>query len=200
MKTLKLCSRIALFGLVLGSWSILTAQDQDTVRKQLLFDYGWKFHLGDASSPEGDFGYGIEASFAKAGEASGPAKVDFDDKDWRTLDLPHDWAVEQDFVNSKDEAVRDHGYKPIGRQFAKTTVGWYRRTFTVPKADSGKRIVVKFDGVFRDCVVWLNGHFLTRHLSGYSEFSEDITNYLKYGSKNVLVVRVDASQYEGWFY
>src|SRR5713101_2149561 len=171
-----------------------------TVREQLLLDFGWKFHLGDAASVDGDIGYGKEASFAKAAEASGPADPGFSDSTWRTLDIPHDWAVELEFVQSKEKMLHDHGFKPIGRQFPRTSIGWYRRSFTVPASDKGKRVAVKFDGVFRDCIVWLNGHFLGRNLSGYSEFSFDITDYLVYGVKNVLALRVDATQAEGWFY
>jgi beta-galactosidase len=169
-------------------------------REKLLLDFGWKFHLGDASDPKNDFDYGIQATFAKAGETAGAILPNFNDSTWRTLDLPHDWAVELDFTNVKDEDVKSHGYKPIGRQFAKSTVGWYRRAFFVPKEDEGRRLEVKFDGVFRDCIVWLNGHYLGNNLSGYSEFSYDITDYIRYGEKNVFVVRVDVSQYEGWFY
>jgi beta-galactosidase len=169
-------------------------------REQLLLDSGWKFHLGDASDPKNDFEYGIQATFAKAGETAGAIHPNFNDSTWRSLDLPHDWAVELDFVNVKDEDVKSHGYKPIGRQFAKSTVGWYRRTFFVPKEDEGRRMEVKFDGVFRDCIVWFNGHYLGNNLSGYSEFSYDITDYLRCGQKNAIVVRVDVSQYEGWFY
>jgi len=169
-------------------------------RQQLLFDFGWRFHLGDAASAEGDFGYGEHASFAKAGDAAGAARPEFNDSSWRKVNLPHDWAVELEFVNVNDEDVRSHGYKPVGRRFPKTTIGWYRRAFVIPEEDKGKRLTLKFDGVFRDCVVWLNGHFLGRNLSGYSEFSFDITDYLKYGGRNVVVLRVDASQYEGWFF
>lgn len=171
-----------------------------TAREQLLLDFGWKFHLGDAALAEGDFGYGKDASFAKAGEASGAARPDFNDSTWRTVNLPHDWAVELEFVHVDDKTLHDHGFKPIGRRFPKTSIGWYRRSFTIPKSDEGKRMTVKFDGVFRDCIVWVNGHFLGRNFSGYSEFSFDITDYLKFGQKNVLVVRVDATQAEGWFY
>ena len=171
-----------------------------SVREKLLLDPGWKFHFGDAASPKDDFGYGIELLFAKAGESGGAVSSDFDDSSWRTLDLPHDWAVELDFVKMNDENVMSHGFKPIGRQFPKTTSGWYRKSFFIPQTDEGKRLAVKFDGVFRDCKVWLNGHYLGNNLSGYSEFSYDVTDYINYGQKNVLVVRVDASQYEGWFY
>lgn len=171
-----------------------------SVREKLLMDVGWKFSLGDASSPEGDFGYGNGASFAKAGEGGGALSPSYNDSAWRTINLPHDWAVELDFVKNDDEDVMSHGYKPVGRQFPKTTIGWYRKSFTIPREDENRRLAVKFDGVFRDCTVWLNGHYLGRNLSGYSEFIEDITDYATYGGRNVLVVRVDASNYEGWFY
>jgi beta-galactosidase len=169
-------------------------------RERLLLDRGWKFHFGDASSPEGDFGYGVALLLAKAGESGGAVDPHFNDAGWRSIDLPHDWAVEQDFVNVKDENVESHGFKPIGRKFPKTTIGWYRRAFMIPKTDAGKRLAVTFDGVFRDSRVWLNGHYLGSNTSGYSGFSYDITDYINYGGNNVLVVRVDASQYEGWFY
>ena len=171
-----------------------------TARKIFLLDQGWKFHLGDASSPEGDFGFGLGQVFAKAGQTSGPGVPDFDDSSWRTVDLPHDWAVELDFVKSDNDVLDSHGFKPLGRQFPKTSIGWYRRSLKIPKTDEGKRITIKFDGVFRDCMVWLNGHFLGRNLSGYSEFDFDVSDYLNYGGKNVLVVRADATQAEGWFY
>jgi len=172
----------------------------ETVREKLLLDPGWKFHLGDASSPDGDFGFGLDKVFAKAGETSGPGAPDFNDSTWRTIDLPHDWAIELDFVNSDNGVLDSHGYKPIGRQFPKTSIGWYRRSLEIPKTDEGKRITIKFDGVFRDCMVWLNGHFLGRNLSGYNEFDFDVSDYLNYGGKNVLVVRADATLAEGWFY
>jgi beta-galactosidase len=171
-----------------------------SVREKLLLDSGWRFHLGDASGPEGDFQFGTGTVFAKAGEAVGAIHPNFNDSSWRAVDLPHDWAVEQDFVNLPDDDLKDHGFKPTGRKFPKTTIGWYRRAFLVPTGDQGRRLAVKFDGVFRDCIVWINGHYLGNNLSGYSEFSYDITDYVKYGQRNVLVVRADASQYEGWFY
>jgi beta-galactosidase len=169
-------------------------------REKLSLDQGWKFHLGDASSVEGDFGFGKGMLFAKAGEAVGAIDSGFNDKNWRTVDLPHDWVVELDFMNVKDKNLRDHGYKPVGRLYPKTSIGWYRRSFSIPATDRGKRLAIRFDGVFRDTKVWLNGHYMGSHMSGYSEFAIDITDYVKYGVKNVIVVRVDATQYEGWFY
>jgi beta-galactosidase len=169
-------------------------------RAKLSLDKDWKFHLGDASSPEGDFGYGTGMLFGKSGEAVGAIDTSFNDSTWRTVDLPHDWVVELDFLNVKDRNLRDHGYKPVGRLYPKTSIGWYRHSFFIPAEDRGKQLAIKFDGVFRDSKVWLNGHYMGSHMSGYSEFTFDITDYARYGGKNVMVVRVDASQYEGWFY
>lgn len=169
-------------------------------REKILFDRGWKFHMGDASSVKGDFGYGAGMLFGKAGESVGAIDPSFNDSAWRMVNLPHDWVVELDFLYAKDRNLRDHGYKPVGRLYPQTSIGWYRKSFTVPLNDRGKRLAVKFDGVFRDSKIWLNGHYLGTHMSGYSEFIYDITDYVNYGEKNVLVVRADATQYEGWFY
>ena len=93
-----------------------------------------------------------------------------------------------------------HGFKPIGRSFPATSVGWYRRVFEIPKADDGKRISIEFDGVYRNCTVIFNGHYLGENVSGYAPFHFDVTDFLNYGGKNILVVRADASESEGWFY
>jgi beta-galactosidase len=85
------------------------------------------------------------------------------------VDLPHDWAVELEHVNVNDNNVMNHGYKPIGREFPRTSVGWYRRTFSVPVSDEGRTFALKFDGVFRDSRVWVNGHYIGSNLSGYGE-------------------------------
>jgi beta-galactosidase len=170
------------------------------VREKLLMDFGWKFHLGNAASDTADFGFGTWANFAKAGEGFGPQSPDFNDSLWRTLDLPHDWAVELGFVQVENEAVKDHGYKPVGRMFPANSVGWYRKAFSVPASDDGRRVHLHFDGAFRESIVWLNGHYLGRNTTGYGEFDFDVSDYLQYGKRNTLVVRVDATQYEGWFY
>lgn len=151
------------------------------VRESLLFDQQWKFALGSAGSGADDFGYGSGAPFAKAGDSYGPPDPGFDDTAWRVVDLPHDWVVELEHVNVNDDDVKSHGYKPVGRQFPRTSVGWYRRAFSLPASDDGRRIVLKFDGVFRNSRVWVNGHYIGSNLSGYQEFSFDITDYIRYG-------------------
>ena len=202
-----LCATIAVF--TLGMFSAFGAQKQNSglidvnapiVRQVLLMDYGWKFHLGNSADPKEDFGYETGELFAKEGIGVGAIKPDFSDSSWQTVDLPHDWAVYLPFVDVNDFAIMSHGYKPLGGEYPSTSIGWYRKTFTIPEHSLGERITIKFDGVFRDCTVWLNGNFVGRNLSGYSEFLFDVTNFIHYGKKNVLVVRVNSTNYEGWFY
>gem|GEM_PF-453572 len=170
------------------------------VRDKMSMDRNWKFHFGDASDTRNDFDYNINYNLSKAGSARGCIAPDFNDSSWRNLDLPHDWAVEQDFVNIKNDGLQDHGFKAVGGLFPKTSIGWYRKSFMVSPMDSGNKFNIHFDGIFRNCKVYLNGHYLGNNESGYSEFALDITDYLSFTKKNILVVRVDASQYEGWFY
>ncbi|HEV2206964.1 MAG TPA: beta-galactosidase, partial [Candidatus Acidoferrales bacterium] len=171
------------------------------LRERLLLDFGWRFHLGNADDPVKDFGFGkmrIEAAFAKSGELARVTELDFDDGDWRSLDLPHDWAVELPFVDAPSLAV--HGSKPLGREFPDTSIGWYRRIFDLPAEDAGKRIAVEFDGIFRNAMIVFNGFYMGTNFSGYAPCRFDLTDFANYGGKNVLTVRVDASLAEGWFY
>lgn len=169
-----------------------------SVRERLLFDFGWKFTMGNGNDPNRDqrFGY-TQEEFARAGNFK-MALPNYDDASWRTLDLPHDWAIELPFVN--DVRLKDHGYKPIGRRYPENSVGWYRRKFTVPAEDRGRLISVEFDGVFRDALVFVNGYFIGRHNNGYASFAFDISDYLNYGGENSIALRIDASYGDGWFY
>ena len=169
-------------------------------RQKLLMDYGWKFHFGNSADPKLDFGYGSGEIYAKEGIGPAATMPKFNDSSWQSIDLPHDWAVYLPFVHVKDFAIMGHGYKPIGGEFPATTIGWYRKEFTVPAEDSTKRTVIQFDGVYRDCIVWLNGNFVGKNMSGYAPFSFDVTNFINYRGPNYLVLRVDAENYEGWFY
>ena len=167
-------------------------------RERLLLDFGWKFFQGSGIDPLHDLGFGSEqGDFAKSGDF-GFAKEKFDDSKWRSLNLPHDWAVELPFVH--DDSLQGHGYKPLGRKYPETSVGWYRRSFEIPKEDVGRRISVEFEGAFRSALVFLNGFFIGRHDNGYAPFSFDLSDFLVYGGKNYLVVRIDASFGDGWFY
>ncbi len=167
-------------------------------REHLLFDFGWKFQFGHGSDPARDLGLGNgQGDFAKTGDFKF-ATEKFDDSKWRDLNLPHDWAVELPFV--RDEALQGHGYKPLGRRYPETSVGWYRRSFDIPASDRGRRVALGFDGAFRDALVFVNGYFVGRNNNGYAPFRFDISDFLNYGGKNYVVVRMDASFGDGWFY
>jgi hypothetical protein len=173
-------------------------------REQLLFDNGWKFKFGHGTDPSKDMGFGFgQAQFAHMGIFA-VAKARFDDSDWRTLNLPHDWAVELPFVHDDagtgDNPLRSHGYKPLGRRYPETSVGWYRREFEIPASDVGRRIWVEFDGAFRDTIAFVNGCYIGRSNSGYVPFRFDVTDFLAYGATNYIALRVDASMGDGWWY
>jgi beta-galactosidase len=169
--------------------------------RHINFDEDWKFHFGNAGDPSKDFNYSVANIFSKTGKAEGSA-IDnkFNDTSWRSLNLPHDWVVELPFVNSPNFDVMAHGYKPVGGLFPETSVGWYRKHFVIDKRDSGQRFQIQFDGIFRDANVWLNEIYLGNNKSGYIGCDYDITDYINYDKENVIVVRADATQYEGWFY
>ena len=167
-------------------------------RERLLLDFGWKFVFGNGEDPRRDLGFGMgQGDFSKSGDFEF-ATAKLDDSKWRSLNLPHDWAVELPFV--WDEEQQSHGYKPLGRRYPETSVGWYRRVFDIPKEDEGRRISIEFDGAFRDALVFLNGYFIGRNDNGYAPFCFDLTDFLDYGGKNYLMVRMDASFGDGWFY
>jgi beta-galactosidase len=178
------------FAAVLAVFSLNSlADDTNSPREKLLLDFNWKFHLGDD--------WPNMMRLDKAGQNTGPAGEGFSDIGWRTVNLPHDWAIELPFDKSADGS---HGFKPVGPGFPKNSVGWYRRTFDLPASDAGKRIWLDFDGAFRDTTVFVNGWFVKHNESGYYPFRADITDVVRVGGKNTIAVKVDAGKFEGWFY
>jgi len=176
----------------------ISAQNKSE-REQTLIDQDWRFSFGHSYDTQKDFGHaeGYFSYLTKTGFGDGPAAPGFDDRAWRKLDLPHDWAVEQSF---SEKASYSHGFKTAGKGFPEKSIGWYRKKINIPAADNGKIITLKFDGVFRNSKVFFNGYFLGTEESGYNGFEYDVTAYVNYGGENTIVVRVDASMEEGWFY
>lgn len=168
-------------------------------RERLSFDAGWRFALGHATDPARDFGFGTSyfSYLAKTGYGDGPASRAFDDRGWRVLDVPHDWAIEAPF---DPKASASHGFRAVGPRFPENSVGWYRKVFTVPASDAGRRISVTFDGVFRQAKVFINGFYVGEEPSGTLPATYDLSDYLRYGQDNLLAVRVDVSMEEGWYY
>lgn len=159
-------------------------------RDHLRLDLGWSFHLGDIAFPSLN-GHGDTYMNAKAGVAWGAAAPDFDDSEWRVLDLPHDWVVEGPF---DPQANPSQGYRPRG-------IAWYRRRLRLEETDRGRHLELSFDGVATHCTVWVNGTVVHRNWCGYTSFHIDITPFATYGDAiNVIAVRVDANAMEGWWY
>ncbi len=182
-----------------------SAQAQNTaaptqLRERLLLDFGWRFHFGHANDAARDFGFGSGRSggFQKTGGFLSPSNLAYDDNEWTAVDLPHDWAIGLPFKN--DPALASKGSYPLGRDYPETSVGWYRRVFDVPASDAGRRISVEFDGAYRETMVVFNGYYIGRHSGGYDPFSFDLTDFALPGVPNVLLVRVDATLSDGWFY
>jgi len=142
-----------------------TSQAQKPLERNQLFDDNWRFSLG--SNPEA-------------------VKPAFDDSNWRTLDLPHDWSIEGTIEKSNPMGIAG-GYFPAGE-------GWYRKTFHVPSNWQGKRITICFDGVYMNAEVYINGHSLGMHPYGYTAFNLDLTSHLIVGKSNIIAVRVDNSK------
>ncbi len=169
------------------------------------FDKDWKFAFGNASDPAKDFGCGTEyfnyLTKANSIHNEGPYCDKFDaakwGKEWVDVTLPHDWVVDLPF---EGRASHSHGYKTVGYKYPETSVGWYRKVFSIPKEDLGKHISLQFDGIFRDARIWVNGFYLGSEPSGYATQVYDISEYLNYGGDNVVAVRADATLEEGWFY
>ena len=169
-------------------------------RERLLLDFGWRFHLGNSNDAVKDFGFGNgrAGSFQKTGSFLPAGAIGFDDSDWKAADLPHDWAIELPFQN--DPALASKGFYPLGRNYPETSVGWYRRVFELDAADAGKRVSLEFDGAYRETMVVFNGFYIGRHSGGYDPFRFDVTDFANPGGRNVLLVRVDATSSDGWFY
>lgn len=127
------------------------------------FDEGWKFNLGDSAAY---------------------SQPDFNDSSWRSLNLPHDWAIEGDF-SKENPSGTGGGALPGG-------IGWYRKTFTVPGYKEGEKVYIDFDGAYMNTTVYINGHELGTRPYGYASFSYDITPWLQEGD-NVIAVKVDNS-------
>jgi len=146
-------------------FSAISVYAQNDMERKQLFDFNWKFFLGDVAD-------------AKSRE--------FNDESWRNIDLPHDWSIEGK-VNPKNPTGGAGGYFPAG-------IGWYRKTFKAPDEWKGKAISIYFEAVYMNSEVFINGKSLGVYPYGYSSFSYNLSPYLNFGKENVIAVRVDNSQ------
>ena len=174
--------------IVLCGAMLLLSLGMNAQRERICIDDNWQFAFGNASSMEKDFGCGTEyftyLSKASSIHNEGPYSSKFDASSWEKVDLPHDWVTKLPFDSL---ASHSHGYKTVGYKYPETSVGWYRKTFNIPKEDEGRHIWLQFDGIFRDARVWLNGFYLGSEPSGYATQVYDISEYLNYGGELSLI-------------
>ena len=143
----------------------LSLKAQENIQRKELIDHNWKFFLGDSPSA---------------------GAVDFDDKNWRNLDLPHDWSIEGK-VDPNNPTGGAGGYFPAG-------IGWYRKKFDVPASWKGKCVSIFFEGIYMNSEVFINGKSLGVHPYGYTSFGYDLSPYLDFNRGNILAVKVDNSK------
>lgn len=180
---------------------ILVNSFNSNAQEKISLDEDWKFHFGHAANPDKDFDYGNKLLFHKSNVfETTVVSPKFIDSTWSKINVPHDWVVELPFVKSSTHEMDTHGYKPIGSAYPETSIGWYRKHFSVDNKEGSKRFELQFDGIYRNATIWINGFYVGTNFSGYVGNSYDVTDYINFEAENVLVVRVDATQAEGWFY
>ncbi len=171
------------FLVILLAFSLSNAlKAQDSPRSRESFNLGWKFVKY------------FNASSETATTDKEPADLQLpslDDKSWRTLDLPHDWAIEGPFNDSLENNTGLLPWKGIG---------WYRKHFTVSENDRDKRIYVDFDGAMANAKVWLNGKYVGEWPYGYTSFRIDLTPYVIVGQENIIAVRLDTKNWDSRWY
>ena len=147
---------------------LVFAQEQPRVSQ--LFNFDWKFRAGDLKEAQ---------------------LVTYDDDNWRVLDLPHDFQIEQTWDESAGGA---RGFKAMG-------TGWYRKHFKANPAWKGKRILLDFEGIMLVGDVWVNGRKVGSTDYGYLGFETDITDLLKYDEDNVVAVWASTGKKDGsrWY-
>ncbi len=184
--------------------SAARADSTNPPRERISFNNGWRFQKGDPAEVTNQLAYPnieawVEASGAElttnaalaaktrpAGEPGGGnisyAQSDFNDSQWRLLNLPHDWGIEGPF---KQEYPGETGKLPWWG------VGWYRKHLEVPASDQGRKIYLDVDGAMAYATVWVNGQFAGGWPYGYASWHVDLTPFVKFGADNVIAIRLD---------
>ncbi|MEI6892632.1 MAG: beta-galactosidase GalB [Pontiella sp.] len=126
--------------------------------------------------------FGTMPDGSKKSEPQRLEAVSVDDSGWRELNLPHDWAIEGPFRMELSGRTGKLPYEGIG---------WYRKSFEVPKSDAGKKIFLDIDGAMSRSKVYINGQLAGEWPYGYSSFRMELTDHIQFGRENVVAVRLD---------
>lgn len=180
-----LWKRVSILLLILVTSMNLMAQRTEPIQRMgatntSLFDKGWLFER-----------YGPQPDGTIYPEPDGVEHPDYDDKLWRHVDLPHDWAVEGPFRIDLPGETGKLPYKGIG---------WYRKAFSLQPSDIGRKVFLDFDGAMAYAQIWLNGHYVGTWPYGYSSFRMDLTPFVNYSGRNVIAVRLDTEKWDSRWY
>jgi beta-galactosidase len=173
-------------------------------RERISFNDNWRFTKDDPADVAGTLDYSkikdwiipTSAGFTRnpdlaartrpegnpGGVIPSCTQTNFDDRRWRLLTLPHDWGIEGPF---KQEYPGETGKLPWWG------VAWYRKHFTVPESDQGRRLYLEVDGAMAYATVWLNGRFVGGWPYGYASWQVDLTPFVQFGQENVIAIRLD---------
>ncbi len=119
------------------------------------------------------------------GDVNDGDEVKFNDSLWQQVDLPHDWSIKETF---SPKWASGTGFLPGG-------IGWYRKTFFVSTEEQGRKVFIRFGGIYNNSTVWINGHELGFRPNGYVSFQYELSEYLNYGQENIIAVKVDHSKF-----
>lgn len=144
---------------------------QLVARDTVNFNADWRFALGE--------------------QADAVLLAAFDDAEWQTVRLPHDWAIAGPF---DPEANGSTGKLPW------QGVGWYRKTFTLDASDEGQRVYFDFDGIMAFPKIYINGQLAGEWDYGYMSFRVDATPYVRFGEENIIAVQVDTREHRSRWY
>ena len=179
MKRISICTFLMIMATICISSSLLA---QESPRSRESFNLGWKFVRYFNASNE---------AVTNDKEPENLQLPSVNDNAWRSLDLPHDWAIEGPF---NDTLENNTGLLPW------KGIGWYRKHFTISDNDKGKRIYVDFDGAMANAKVWLNGKYVGEWPYGYTSFRLDLTPYVIIGKENIIAVRLDTKNWDSRWY
>ncbi|WP_075590817.1 DUF4982 domain-containing protein [Labilibacter marinus] len=172
----------------LGLFVALTTLVGAQTRSVITLSDNWKFYKGDVKGAE---------------------EVDFEDKKWSTVSVPHDWAIYGPFdkeVDKQTVRIVQNQEKKATEKYGRTGalphvgVAWYRTDFTVSEYEQGKKVLLSFDGAMSNAQVFVNGTKVGYNPYGYSYFYFDITDHLNTEGKNTLAVRLEnPSKASRWY-
>ena len=173
------------------------------MREKQLFDQNWNFHLGDIKVPFSSMKGPTYTQSKTEHMKWGPAAWHYDDEadsyaenktlcteKWETVNLPHDYIIEQEPNPKNNQALGYFDYQNA----------WYRKKFTLPETDRGKRISLYFEGIASHAEVYINGSLVVRNFCSYTSFEADISDFVRFDQENAVAVYVKADEHEGWWY